>query len=179
MKNKQQWYVETENLIRLYWRSKERLLRLREKEKILQLSQGELKKNLIRSRAIPIYTRKFGIVSWEAREGDFDYSSVMVEYEKLVDEISRDLIKNNRALLSTQKRIYDLLEFVSPFELIFNRLTNEEQKLTEGKYLLNLSNYQIADILHCSEKRVRTMKKKIIYKIADWLGKYNINILAI
>lgn len=179
MKDKQQWYVETEKLIRLYWRSKERLSRLREKERILQLSRGELKKNLIRTRAIPGYTRKFGIVSWEGRKGDFDYSSVMVEYEKLVDKISRDLIKNNRALVSTQMRIYELLEFISPFELIFNRLTDEEKKLLEGKYLLNLSNYQLADILHCSEKRVRTMKKRIIFKIADWLGKLNTKELAI
>jgi len=179
VKNDQQWYAETEKLIKLYWRSKERLLRLREKERILELSRDELKKNLMRTKTIPEYSRKFGIVSWEARKGDFDYSSIMVEYENLVDEISRGLIKNNRVLVSTQIRIYELLEFISPFELVFNRLTNEEKKLTEGKYLLNLSNYQIADILHCSEKRVRTMQKRIIYKIADWLGKYNTDHLAI
>jgi len=97
----------------------------------------------------------------------------------LVDKISRDLIKNNRALVSTQMRIYELLEFISPFELVFNRLTDEEKKLIEGKYLLNLSNYQLADILHCSEKRVRTMKKRIILKIADWLGKHDAKELAI
>jgi len=179
MKKEQQWYIETENLLRLYWRSKERLLRLQVKEKILKSSLENLKKNLVQSKAIPGYARKFGVVSWESRKGDFDYSSVMVEYENLIDEISRDLVKNNRALVKTQTRIHQLLEFLSPFELIINRLTDEEIKLTEGKYLLNLSNYQIADILHCSEKRVRTMQKKIIYKIADWSGKFNTADLAI
>lgn len=171
MSKEQQWYIETENLLRIYWRSKERLLRLQAKEKVLKASLEKLKKNLIQSKAIPGYARKYGIISWEARKGDFDYSTVMVEYENLIDEISRELVKNHRALVRTQRRIQELLEFISSFELIFNRLTEEEQKLTEGKYLLNLSNYQIADILHCSEKRVRTMQKKILYKIADWSGK--------
>lgn len=53
MKDKQQWYVETEKLIRLYWRSKERLSRLREKERILQLSRGELKKKLNQDEGNP------------------------------------------------------------------------------------------------------------------------------
>ncbi len=82
------------------------------------------------------------------------------------------------ALLFFQKTIFTPLYGLN-FELIINRLTDEEIKLTEGKYLLNLSNYQIADILHCSEKRVRTMQKKIIYKIADWSGKFNTADLAI
>lgn len=177
--NTQPWYAQTENLIKLYWRSKERLLRLREKEKILQLSMGELKDRLNTSKEIPVYARKFGVISWSARKGDFDYSSVLVEYEKLVDEISKDLIRKNKALVSIQKRIYELLGFLSPLELVFNRLTGEERKLTEEKYLLNLSNYQIADTLHCSEKRVRTMQKKILRKIADWLGKDDHTDLAI
>ena len=179
MNKEQQWYIETENLLRLYWRSKERLLRLQAKEKILQSNLDEIKKNMIRSRAIPGYARKFGIISWDARKGDFDCSSIMVEYENLIDEISKDLIKNKRALVSIQTRIHELLEFISPFEIVFNRLTDEEKKLTEGKYLLDMSNYQIADILHCSEKRVRTMQKKILYKIADWSGKYDTTDLAI
>src|SRR5690554_3620482 len=132
--NNQQWYMQTENLIRLYWRSKERLLRLREKETILQLSLGDLKKNLISSKEIPGYARKYGVISWPARKGDFDYSSVIVEHEKLIDEISRELIQKNKALVHTQKRIYELLGFISPFELVFNRLSNEEKKLMEGRY---------------------------------------------
>lgn len=44
MKKEQQWYIETENLLRLYWRSKERLLRLQVKEKILKSSLENLKK---------------------------------------------------------------------------------------------------------------------------------------
>ena len=175
MKEEQQWYIETENLLKLYWRSKERLLRLQAKERVLESSLEELKKNMVSSKAIPGYARKHGIMSWGSRKGDFDYSSLMVEYEHLIDAISRDLVKNNRALVSTQTRIYEILEFMTPFELLFDRLTDEEKKLTEGKYFLNLSNYQIGDMLHCSEKRVRTMQKKILAKIADWAGKCSSN----
>ena len=124
-------HAETENLLRFYWRSKERLLRLRVKEKILQ--------------------------------------------SRLDDSPpGEDLMKHRRVLVSTQTRIYEILEFMTPFELLFDRLTDEEKKLTEGKYFLNLSNYQIGDMLHCSEKRVRTMQKKIIYKIAEWMGTHNL-----
>jgi hypothetical protein len=75
-------------------------------------------------------------------------------------------------------RIFAIREFVDPFDVYIGRLSEEELQLIEYKYFYKMSNYVIADMLHCSEKRVRRMKEQIIDNITDWVGKMRRKIAA-
>ncbi|NPV52193.1 MAG: sigma-70 family RNA polymerase sigma factor [Firmicutes bacterium] len=165
------WYPETERLIARYWHTKGRIERLRAKEEALLADLKRLDLELQEIRRIPGLTAKYGVVPGHLRSGDSDYSALMEEYEQQVDKIAKKMLEMHRRLASIQHRIHELQEWIAPIEEVMNRLTPEERTLTEQRYVYYRSNYQVADILHCSEWRVRNMRHRIVRRIAEWLGK--------
>ena len=51
---------------------------------------------------------------------------------------------------------------MGPFDVAFNRLTEEEKRILEMKYSWRRSNRSIADMFHCTEKCIRSVHYKVI-----------------
>jgi hypothetical protein len=164
------WFGRTERLLTFLWISKGRIQRLESLEKLLLDNLHCLENSLNDLRRIPGLTAKYGLVGGLARGGDYDYAVLMTEYEDQVDAITRQMIQKYRRLVSIRYRLHNLREQIAPLEAALRRATAEEQLILEQKFVFRNSNYHIADLLHCSEKRVRYIYKKIIYQVADNLG---------
>ncbi|HHV61138.1 MAG TPA: sigma-70 family RNA polymerase sigma factor [Firmicutes bacterium] len=165
------WYPETERMIADYWRAKVRMERLRAKEDALLASIKRLELQLEEVRRIPGLTAKYGLVPRAQRGADRDYSDLMVEYEEQIDKITKILLEKQKQLASIRHRLLELQELIAPMEAIMAKLTSEERLITEQRYIYRRSNYQIAELLHCSEHRLRYMLKRIISRVAEWTGK--------
>ncbi|MGD8400671.1 MAG: hypothetical protein PVH64_07030 [Bacillota bacterium] len=164
------WFGKTEKLLTFLWVSKGRIQRLESLEKLLADNILCLENSLNDLKRIPGLTAKYGLVGEAARSGDYDYAILMTEYEDQVDKITRQMIQKYRRLVSIRYRLHNLREQIAPLEAALRRATAEEQLILEQKFFFRNSNYHIADLLHCSEKRVRYIYEKIIYQIADNLG---------
>jgi hypothetical protein len=164
------WFARIEKLLAFLWLSKERILRLETLEKLLLENTLALENSLNDFKRIPGLTAKYGLVSGQVRMGDYDYSMLMEEYESQVDSIIKQLIQKYRRLVSIQYRLHNLREQIAPIEAAIRRLTDEEQIILEQKYVFRNSNYHIANLLHCSEKRVRYIYDKTIYHVAQNMG---------
>ena len=171
MRIREPWFPETERLIAAYWRTKERIERLRAKEEALLAALKRLDLKLQEIKRIPGLTAKYGLVPGHLRGGDLDYAALMEEYERQVDAITKEMLEKHKRLASIQYRLHKLQEWIAPIEAAMSRLTVEERRLTEQRYVYHRSNYQIADMLHCSEWRVRNMRNRIVRQMAEWLGK--------
>jgi DNA-directed RNA polymerase sigma subunit (sigma70/sigma32) len=51
---------------------------------------------------------------------------------------------------------------MAPFDVAFNRLTEEEKRILEMEDSWRRSNRSIADMFHCTEKRIRSIHYKVI-----------------
>ncbi|HHV62099.1 MAG TPA: hypothetical protein GXX51_05615 [Firmicutes bacterium] len=178
MRVNEPWYPETERLIARYWHTKERIERLRAKEETLLAALKRLDLKLQEIKRIPGLTAKYGLVPGHLRSGDSDYADLMEEYERQVDAITKEILEKHKKLASIQHRLHELQEWIAPIEAAMARLTEEERTLTEQRYLYHRSNYQIAAMLYCSEKRVRNMLRRIISRVAEWLGKKRVRNIA-
>lgn len=165
------WFYQTELLISGFWLMKDRIARLKNYEKYYLKNINLLKLELSEFKYIPSLTAKYGILNQIQRNHDYSYANLMAEYEKQVDKITELLIRMYKKLISIQQRIWHLEESIVLIEMVLSRLSDEEKMLMEQKYAYKRSNYQTADLLHCSEKRVRNMHRKIIEQIAEWLNK--------
>jgi hypothetical protein len=164
------WFARTEKLLVFLWLSKDRILRLETLEKLLLENTLALENSLNDFKRIPGLTAKYGLVSGQMRRGDYDYSILMAEYESQVDSLFKQLIQKYRRLVSIQYRLHNLREQSAPIEAAIRRLSDEEQIILEQKFGFHNSNYHIATLLHCSEKRVRYIYEKTVYQVAQNMG---------
>lgn len=164
------WFLKTEKLLAFLWLTKDRIARLELLEKLLLENTLTLENSLNDFKRIPGLTAKYGLVSGNVRMGDYDYAILMEEYESQVDSITKKLIQKYRKLVSIRYRLHSLREQIAPIESAIRRLSNEEQIILEQKYVFHNSNYHIATLLHCSEKRIRYIYEKIIIHVAQSMG---------
>lgn len=168
---KASWFSETERLISRFCRAVDRLERLRKLEQALKEDIDELNQCLTDMKHIPGITAKYGLAPAASRSGDVGYNSLMEQYEKQVDSITKQLLFKWRRLASIKARIHTIKEYAAPFEVAMSRLTVEEQKIIEHRYIYRRSNYQISYILYCSEYRIRYKLNAIVEYMAGWLNK--------
>jgi hypothetical protein len=169
--NKETWFFQTEILISQYFKNEDRLNRLQEMEKILTNNLRLLDHELAEFKRIPGLTAKYNPAGRAKNLLTYDYSDLMEEYENQFIRIFQQIFEKYKKLVSIQYRVYAIREFNAPLEMAMKRLSAEEKILMEQKYGFKTSNYQIASLLHCSEKRVRYMHRKIIVQIAERLNK--------
>lgn len=169
--NNETWFFQTEILISQYYRNENRLNRLLEMKKVLTNHLLMLDNELVEFKRIPGLTAKYNLAGRTKNLLTHDYSDLMEEYENQFNKISRRIFEKSKKHVSIQHRIYEIRESNAPLKMAIARLSMEEKVLMEQKYGFKISNYQIANQLHCSEKRVRYMQRKIITHIAEWLDK--------
>ncbi|EGO63533.1 hypothetical protein [Acetonema longum] len=168
MGEKATWYPETERVIRLYFCNKSRLDRLRATEKTLQANLYEIQQTLGSYKRIPGLTAKYGLCIGGGNM-NAGLESLMGEYEEQTEQIVKQMGKTSRRLIKIQCRRRELEEWAAPFDASIERLSREEQTLLEQRYTYRRSNYIIAELLHCSEYRVRYMLSGIITEMAGWV----------
>jgi hypothetical protein len=164
------WFLKTEKLLTFLWLSKDRIKRLEALEKLLLENALTLENSLNDFKRIPGLTAKYSLVGGQRRMGDYDYAILMAEYENQLDLITKQIIRKHRRLVSIQHRLHNLREQIAPIEAVVQCLNDEEQIIVEQKFVYRNSNYHIANLLHCSEKRVRYIYEKIIYHLARNMG---------
>lgn len=164
------WFVKTEKLLTFLWLSQDRIKRLEALEKLLLENTLTLENSLNDFKRIPGLTAKYSLVGGQRRMGDYDYAALMAEYENQLDLITKQMIRKHRRLVSIQHRLHNLREEIAPIEAAVRCLAEEEQIILEQKFVYRNSNYHIANILHCSEKRVRYIYEKIVYHLARKMG---------
>lgn len=171
MKNNEKWYINTEKMISQYWYTKQQIIRLEVREKVLIKNLAQLYVQLSEFKHIPGLITTYGVLKNSSRRGDYDYATLMEEYEELLNSLTRKIMNKSKKIIHTQYRLHQLKEWLTPIETIISKLTGEERILIEQRYFFKKSNYQIAKMLHCSEKRVRYMQNKTIDDVAVWIGK--------
>lgn len=171
IEEKDRWYPETERVLKQYWKSQLQLERLKAKESALVEGIRILEAELEEGKKIPGFTAKYGIVPGSSRREDEGYTSLMQEYEEQVDKLASEITKKRKNLVVIRIRVCEIEEENAPFQAIVSRLTEEEKKLLEQRYIFRRSNYQIGMVLNCGEWRVRNMRNKIMEQVAEWLGK--------
>lgn len=165
------WYRETEKLIASYWYMKDRITRLEATEAAILGSLGTLTTELNVVRMVPSCTAKYGVRPPGAPGQNNDLSDLMAEIETQVDKLAAEIAAKMKRLASIRTRLQRAREMVAPIEVVMARLSEDERKVTEYRYVYRWSNYAIGTQLHCSEFRVRYMKDQIVKKAARWLGK--------
>jgi hypothetical protein len=169
--NNETWFFQTETLILQYFKNEVRLSRLQEMKKVFLQNLQMLNHEMVQFKRIPGLTAKYSPLGRTQNSLKYDYADLMEEYENQVSTISHLMLERHKKLVSIQHRIYEIKEFNTPLKLAMTRLSLEEKMLMERKYDCKNSNYQIASLLHCSEKRVRYMHRKIVIQIAEYLDK--------
>jgi DNA-directed RNA polymerase specialized sigma subunit len=164
------WFIKTEKLLTFLWLSKDRIKRLEALEKLLLENTHNLENSLNDFKRIPGLTAKYSLVGGQRRIGDYDYAALMAEYENQLDLITKQMIRKHRRLVSIQHRLHNLREEIAPIEAAVRCLAEEEQIILEQKFVYRNSNYHIANLLHCSEKRVRYIYEKTIFHLARKMG---------
>ena len=159
-----------EKILRKYFKDVVRLESLIKKENLLR------DQIIIMTNELDVLKRLYGYstscrwVPLKVHFGNSDLSDKLTQQEDMISRYAMDLTQKHRQLISIQMRIFSIREFVDPLDVYIGRLNEEELQLIEYRYFYRMSNYTIADMLHCSEKRVRRMKEQIIDNIADWVG---------
>jgi hypothetical protein len=164
------WFLKTEKLLTFLWLSQNRIKRLEALENMLLEDVNVLENSLHDFKRIPGLTAKYSLVGGQRRMGDYDYADLMEEYESQLDLITKQMIRKHRRLVSIQHRMRNLREEIAPIEAAVHGLASEEQTILEQKFIYRNSNYHIANLLHCSEKRIRYIYEKIIYHLARNMG---------
>ncbi|MGE4334593.1 MAG: hypothetical protein AB7E55_01280 [Pigmentiphaga sp.] len=171
MSENNSWF-ETERLLHGYWRRRLQLERLQSRLSALRDEVAELELELRHARRIPGLVSRYGLVPAAGAEGYITgYEKVLAEYEEHVQTILGKIVAKRRQIIKLQARIAELQEENAAVETVVSRLTVQEQTLIEQRYVYRRSNYQIAEIIHQSEPTVRRMHRRIVLKVADWLGK--------
>lgn len=165
------WYKETEKLIASYWRLKDRIARLEAVEASILDTLDALNAELREAKSIPSYTSKYGILPPSARSQDRDYSDFLAQVESQVDKLSEQILAKRKHLTSIQYRLQRAREMVAPLEVVMARLTEEERRITELRYVHRWSYWAIGTELHKSKTRIFYAHRTIILKVAEWLGK--------
>lgn len=166
------WYPEVERIIKKYWKDCEHLKRLLIKEKLLIERIAQIQEEMKALDELPGVRETHGIVPGSIRsQKERDLSDLMVIHEADIDRCFKELVMCHKNLNQVRRRIFNIQIFLSPIQLLMDKLTDEEKQLTELRYVYRYSNYQIGYRLNCSEFRVRELKNRIINNFAEWLGK--------
>jgi hypothetical protein len=166
------WYAETERMISKYLRDLEHLKSLKQRESTLLESITEIKMEMDELKNMIGQRNRCGIVPGAIRStGEPGFAKLMVVHEMNIDRCTVRLVEAHKKLLKIRSRIDIVKGFVLPIKVYIDRLTSEQYRLIELRYIYRLSNYMIANNLHCSEYRVRYMINDIVNLMAEFTGK--------
>jgi len=168
--HKNQWYRETEQVIKQYFIVKDRVDRLQKKESAVRRSIEIIEGEIQELKRIPRLTAKYGVHPGGTR-CDEDYSQLMVEYDEQLLRLQQKLFRKRRQLIKLRVRIMEIEEWLAPIEGVIGRLSDDELALLEQRYIYRRSNNIIALTIHCDEGTVRYRIRQAIIRVAELLGK--------
>lgn len=164
------WYRETEKLIASYWYYKDRIARLEAVEKAILDSLSTLTQELAAANSVPSYVAKYGIRPPAAPGQNKDLSDLMADIEEQVDKLAAEIVGKLKRLASIRTRLQRARETIAPIEVVMARLSEDEKRITELRYVYRRSYYAIAEELPFTYSGVRRAHRRVIYLIATWLG---------
>ncbi len=162
------WETPLGIILTKYYKEQARLERLRKLEITIREDIQEIKDTIQLMTSTPQMTAKYGYHAGGGGAGD-SIASMVIKLEKETERAHMLLPDKFRRLISIRHRIHGIREWISNFDLILGRLTDEERRILEMKYHYRRSNRTISDLLHCDEGKIRYMHRKMIFYIMDSL----------
>lgn len=164
------WFSETEKVLHLYWKRNLQIERLSAKLSALQSELASLELELREAKRLPSMIAKYGVTPG-GRKGDVGYEELMERWEAQIDRLTRIVMNRRRLYAKLKVRLANLKRQQAPIVVIVKRLSPDEQRLLELRYVYRRSNYAIARELHQSEPTIRRMHHRAVTRCAEWLGK--------
>lgn len=145
-----------------YYHKQSRLEQLRGIEVILLGDIREMEETIKCIMDTPKMTAKYGYSPGGSSDCIDPLASMIEKLESATRKAQQLLPDKYKRLISIRYRIHEIREWMAPFDIAFNRLTEEEKRILEMKYSWRRSNRSIADMFHCTEKRIRSIHYKVI-----------------
>lgn len=171
MTRKNSWFQDTERVLRLYFRSMDRLEGLRARERSLLATIKALEIEAAEIKRIPSLTSQYSTQPATAHRSDPGYAKLMVQYDEHWKRVQSELLDAYKRLDRVRRRIARTEEQYLPIKQIVDKLDERAQKILEMRYLYGKSNYAISQVVWCSEATVRRSFVKAICFVAGRLGK--------
>lgn len=162
------WETPLGIILTKYYKEQARMERLRKLEITIREDIQEIKDTIQFMTSTPKMTAKYGYHAGGGGAGD-PMASMVLQLERETERANLLLPDKFRRLISIKHRIHEIREWISPFDLLMSRLTDEERRIVELKYHYRRSNRTISDLLYCDEGRIRYMHRKVLFYIMDSL----------
>lgn len=167
---KKPWETPIGRILARYYKSQERMERLRKIESVIREDIRELTETIKTIMNTPKVTGKYGFRVFGSGGVDQDPNlTMMARLEEATEKAQEAIPEKYRRLISIQYRIHEIRRQIAPFVAAFGRLTDEERRVLELKYCYRKSNYSISNLLYCSEHKVRCIHGSAIGHLKDWL----------
>jgi len=164
------WFRQTENLMCDYWRRTEQISRLEQRlaraEETLRGIQGDIAD----ARTVRSLSQALSFTPGSLGTFGSGLDVELVRMEGHVERLLKVYAKKQREVLELKARIANRREENAAMQAVMARLTLEEYRYTEQRWVYRRSNYAIAQALYCHEARVRRMRVRLVCQVADWLG---------
>lgn len=134
------------------------------KIKDLEIEAGEIK-------GISNITASYSTQPGAAMQSDPGLAKLMLQYDDHWQRVQLKILEAYKQLHTLRGRVAHTEEQQLPIRNIVDKLGEREQRILLLRYVYNKSNYQIAELVWCSESTVRRSFVKAISFVADRLGK--------
>lgn len=165
------WFQDTERVLRRYYLTMDRIAVLREKETAILAKIKGLEIEASEIRGVSNITASYSAQPGMAMQSDPGYAKLMVKYDDHWKHVQEKILDRYKELRTLRARIDHIDEPQLPIRNIVDKLGEREQRILLLRYVYNKSNYQIAELVWCSESTVRRSFVKAISFVADRLGK--------
>lgn len=164
------WFAETEKVLDLYWKRKLQIERVNARLSTVQAELAAMELEMREGKMLPRITAHYGIAPRGTRR-NVGIDDLMVRWENHLDKSLKSIMNKRKTYARLKARLAGLCRQQAPIEVMVKRLSKEQQRLLELRYVYRRSNYAIARELYVSETTVRRWHKQAITQCAEWLGK--------
>lgn len=162
------WFRQAENLIRDYWRRTEQIGRLEARLARAEETLRGLQGDIADARTVRSLSQALSFTPGGHADSGLDVE--LVRMEAHVEQLLSDYAAKLRDVLELRARLANLREENAAMQAVMSRLSLEEFRYTEQRYIYRRSNYAIAQVLYCGASSVRRMRVRVARQVAGWLG---------
>lgn len=165
------WFQRAEAMIRDYWRRAGQIQRLDARLLRAEERLREIEADIAGARSVRSLSQALSFTPGSL--GGAFGSGLDVELERIEDQLEALLqryAEKRREALELRARIANLRSSNAAMETVMARLSLEEYRYTEQRWVYRRSNYAVAQVLHCGASSVRRMRVRVARQVAGWLG---------
>lgn len=167
------WFQRAEALIRDYWRRVDQIGKLEAKLRRMEDTLRNMQVDIADARGVRSLTQTLSFAPGGHSEAGSGLDAEMERMEERIEKLLQRYSEKQREVFERRARIANLREENAAMESVMARLTLEEYRYTEQRYIYRRSNYAIAQVLFCGASSVRRMRVRVARQVAGWLGIYD------